>query len=803
MPPPTMLVPGKVVAKPHHTAEERAKIARMTPKDYTIDWFKQRSGSNPMIKITGPGDRVMVLRSGTGSGKSTTMGPELYLYFYMGRSGTAATKNIAVTQPRVLTSTDIPLDVVAAYSSKGIKLGENIGYQTGQFTFKPPRGIIFMTIGVLTQQLKVMSDEEFMATYGHVIIDECHDRSLEMDLALALMKKLIQRNYKSRDCPFLIVTSATFDVDKYARYFDVDPREVIDVQGLNFPIKMVWPPTPVGNYIEYSIGIILNIHRKNVDDYIGGNRFTDILMFAHGVMPIRDMKQVLEAENENEAHISTDNYYVIISLTREAYQTKSIDFQNIFKPLSAIQVVLKNGRIVTPNRRVILSTNIAETGVTIDTLKYVLDAGYANVSMFNPVYGSYSLFPQPVAKDNARQRWGRVGRRAPGECYPLYTEAIYAAMRDNPYPDILTTNITSLILGLAVKAAYPKWDGTLETAKKIDADLVESARPRLDPDNLDMLDAPAADGLAYALERLYCLGMINSQLRPTQIGLLASHMQKLDVECTRMILAGFTDKFISSDARIIDLVTIAAFVSSQVGGKSGYKNTKPGGPSFRPMLLGPNVSNERNALFNQLWIGCDFIETLWAWQEFCDVLAGADSKDDSKDDSKEESKGGAMAVSRVRNYCESRGLIYDGILNAIQVRDEILQALTEKMGLPWRPPSQHNHKSIPELFAHDPARGAAAVRAIKQCIYEGFRLNSASWDLDSSSYVLDSVHERIVVDSAYVKPIIVNESPRRPLKILVRQVAYKKPMRGPLYRFSADMVCLIDGLDYDETFSIS
>jgi HrpA-like RNA helicase len=736
-----MLMPGNVIVKPHY---DEAAVAKMTPKDY---FLLRRAATK---KRRGPNDCVLIVRAGAGSGKSTTVPAETWMRFYRGNKPLAA-KNIAVTQPRVLTSTDIPIDVAALYGKDGIKMGENIGYQTGSFTFKPPRGIIFMTIGVLAQQLKTMADEDLIALYGDIILDEAHDRSIEMDTVLVLVRQFLDRNWKSAQCPHVTIMSATLNAARFAGYFGVPIEDVIDIKGINFPVRAIWPKSPIGNFMRHALGLVLSIHRKNVNDYMSSNRFTDILVFVPGAAHIKELRRSLDAENINNSTGEDDedpNHYVVISLTRESYQTKSIDFQNIFRPLAAIRVEC-DGRSVVPKRRIIISTNIAETGVTIDTLRYVIDTGYMNTSVFNPIYGATALLPQPVTQANADQRKGRVGRRAPGNWYPLYTHETYDELHPEPIPDIWSSNVTTVMLALAIKAAYPSWDGTLAGAA--------ASAGSIDLDNLGLMDPPSSDGLAYAMERLFVLGLIDSRLRPTPIGLLASHLPKIDMCLVRMILAGY-----EHGAHVIDLVTIAAFATV---GKSSYKNTVPGHTPYSPHDVVPED------------IGCDFIESLWAWNEFMAALS--------------EDPPSSSTILKMREFCESAGLQYDGMLAVVATRDDIMMTMLEKMGLGL--PHRQGGAGPASL---DASRSSLAV--LKRCIYDGFRLNTATWNQDSLTYQMDADARGvgavpITVDSIYVRT--------RPRKIVYKQLAYRKPAKGPLYRYSADTICVID--DYDDTFCVS
>ena len=203
--------------------------------DYIINFISDRTpsvaGSNPKIPAKSLGGRVIVLKSDTGSGKSTVLPPFLYEKLQL-----RTNKNIAVTQPRVLTAIDIAEGLPENYSF--LKLDDNLGYTTGDFKRLPlNKGVIFMTVGVLLRSLQESPDEDFMKKYSFILIDEVHDRDLNVDTSIYLLKKLLETNYKNVNCPMIILMSATFDPTIFMDYFGCPDENFIQVIGSTFPIE--------------------------------------------------------------------------------------------------------------------------------------------------------------------------------------------------------------------------------------------------------------------------------------------------------------------------------------------------------------------------------------------------------------------------------------------------------------------------------------------------------------------------------------------------------------------------------------
>ena len=681
----TLLQKGKIVIKPEYNQYDIQQINDSRTIDYVIDFIKKRltvvSSNFQGIKVNSPGEKFIILKSGTGSGKSTTLGPELYKKFFE-----LTGKFIAITQPRVLTTIEIPNNIVRYYPE--LKMGNNIGYQTGNFAFKPEKGIIFMTIGTLSQQFKTLTDDEIIDKYSFIILDECHMREVETDITMSLIKSFIYRNYKRSDCPCIILTSATFDTEFYADFFGIKRQDILEVAGINYPIKQIFLETSLENYDNRIIETFLEIH-KNEDDF--KTKYRDILVFVYGNTPTKKIiKELIKINKKLKKKLK------IVSLSSELFSSKDEQYQDIYKPMSSLRVEIE-GKLYTPERRVIVSTPVAETGLTIGTLRYVIDTGYENNNIFNPIYNFSGLIVMPSSQASTIQRRGRVGRVYEGTWYPMFTEETYNKMVVDKLPDITTSNITELILSLIIKNKNINWDG------KITTPYVPTNEYKLT--ELDLLTQPGFDTLTSALEKLFVLGFIDKKQNPTLMGLMANKITKSKLECLRMIFAGYIH-----GANIIDLITIAAFVTNG----NNYINIK----SKKKFTFScPKKKDLKRFLMD------DFIETIFIWDSFTEVI-------------KKSTKNYNTTI--VKEWCEENGFKYKNLLNISSIRLELINSFYSVLGLdPYYNGLNIRNYSLIKIF-NNFLTGMEEVLKIKKCIYEGFRMNCAKWDTNKKCYMLNN-----------------------------------------------------------------
>lgn len=789
MPAVTLLSPKMIQIKPHYTEYDVDFINTRPAKDFILKWLTNRipsqKGGIPNIKPTGVSDRIMIIRAGTGSGKSTTFAPELYIAFYQ-----IFKKDIAITQPRVLTAETIPLEIVGIPTyAQHIRMGKELGYSTGENKYKPANGgIIFMSAGVLSQQLKTMTDETFMQLYCFIIIDECHDRGTDNYLVLSMLKGLITRNWGNSECPFVILTSATFDFNHYATWMGVDPKNVIYVEGMNYPIHENFLEAPCADMSLTSAAKAIEIHLANASDYAKPNsRETDILIFVSGMGPIKLIRKTLDEANEKN---TPGNHYIVLALTGDSFKAGDKDYQSIFKPLVSLRVPLKSGEEVIPQRRIIISTDVAETGVTIDTLRYLIDTGFVNDSVYDPIHSAYGLLLKNVSQASARQRKGRVGRRFIGYWYPMYTEETFNKMPSDKLADLLTANITSVLLGIIIKKTYPLWNNDF-------ASMSEVGKPgAFKITDIDMLDPIPSDNVANSLERLYVLGFINPDMTPTPLGLMANGVMMISPENTRMILAGY-----QHGAYIMDLITIAAFIGACRDRSDYLEDNKKERKPFDYEILFTGAFEKRRErketpqqskkdLLIRMFLDDDFIEPIFVWNEFCEQMAKSRKREDLKE------------------WATSRHIKLATLLKVSAARDNIISSFIGTLGMNIKYNSLGKDKySLIEIINQDLLSGIDEIRKIKRCILDGYRLNVLQWNEKLRSYVMRCG-----------KPVALGRSMRdyriyskiksfrqyRPITIITSEINIRKKMDNTGYGLELSRISPLDMyIDYDEKYIAS
>ncbi len=549
-----LLNAGNIVIQKWMTAAEKSIAESAIPIEYVVDFVRPRlpemKSGTPKIVAKSGGERILLLKSYTGSGKSMV---PVYMHkaFF-----DILHKNTVITEPRVLTTIEITEGTVPF---SGLKMEETIGYQTGQFHKRPIRGVIFMTTGVLNMQLKSLTDEEIMRRYMIIIIDECHDRDVNNDMLMFLLKEFLSRNYENPACPMVILMSATFEVDLFSEYFGVPKSHYIECKGLTYEVKQNFPEVSPTNLVVEVANLVKQIHLENVDDLklvdlsdkVERNKsIRDIIVFCDTTGTIKKMAEAVIALND-EPEIAELGLLMPIYLDRVNYGLGGLEYRNFKLPPSELRL---NGLPIA--RRVIFTTPFAETGITIDGLKYCIDTGVSLQVIFNPIFGATRIASRAVSQDMAVQRRGRVGRKAPGVWYPLYTKKLFDKMQASKYPDILRTDISSLLLGVIV-SEHNKL--LMMTKKEI-----------FDVTDLDIMGYPSADTFEYSINKLSYLGFVRQTPEiagakhgatvPTRLGELAIKIAKISLENIRMIMAGYY-----WGANVRDLITIAAF--TEVGWK--------------------------------------------------------------------------------------------------------------------------------------------------------------------------------------------------------------------------------------------
>jgi HrpA-like RNA helicase len=512
--------------------------------DYIIKYIDAASKKHGGVE-----DRFLVLQAKTASGKSTILPNTLYQHF--------ENVTIGCTEPRVATAVEIPNDITQynKYYKKQMILGENIGYQTRYLRKAPRKGLVFMVLQVLGQQFKTMTDDEICNRYDFIILDEAHERSVDFDILFLMIKKFIQRNYSKPRCPYFIFMSATLDPILYCKYvlsnvkatMTVDHdggtvdvyKNIIYVKGFNYPISRNYATIDTSDYLKDAYDKCVELHTKNEADYAGNMR--DIIVFIVSGSVILKLKEQLDAYNATEA-----NKFKFMTII---YDRDNVNKQNVSAtklPLDKLSVTL--GETVWPiHRRIILATTVAETGLTLDTLKYVIDGGWAVSKEFYPNYNCNAVLSRPIFKSMGRQRRGRAGRKAPGEWHPLYTKETWKSLENDQLPDVIRNDVAREILYILYVTATVKTNDVLGYDEYF-----------YDISNIyELFTCPSFDMIHYSMEKLFGLGYIDEhKLTPLAILLFKTSIDSL--EFFRMIMAG-----IIFNVCILDLVDSYCYHTTQ------------------------------------------------------------------------------------------------------------------------------------------------------------------------------------------------------------------------------------------------
>ncbi|QLL34867.1 hypothetical protein HG536_0H02420 [Torulaspora globosa] len=362
-------------------------------------------------------NQVTIVIGETGSGKTT----QLPQYLFDGGFCSGG-KLIACTQPRRVAAMSVAKRVA---SEMGVKLGEEVGYSIRFEDETSDKTLIkFMTDGILLREALL---DPTLDRYGCIIIDEAHERSLNTEVMLGLLKRLLARR---RDLK-VVVTSATMNAAKFANFFGNAPQ--FDIPGRTFPVQLIYSKYPVEDYVEAAVMQAVRIHASTETNS------GDILIFMTG-----------QEDVEVTAEVIRERLTDIYAKSKGIARFEEIDDVKIFTVYSALPGDIQNEifhSLSGNKRKIVVATNIAETSLTIDGVRHVIDCGYSKLKVYNPRIGLDSLVVSPISLANANQRSGRAGRTAPGTAYRLYTEeTAFEDMYAQAIPEIQRTNLSNTVL---------------------------------------------------------------------------------------------------------------------------------------------------------------------------------------------------------------------------------------------------------------------------------------------------------------------------------------------------------------------
>ena len=438
--------------------------------------------------------QVVVVCGETGSGKTTQL-PKICLEMGRGVAGM-----IGHTQPRRIAARAVAARLAEELGTKvgrqvafKIRFSDNVSEQTY---------IKLMTDGILLAETQ---GDRFLSQYDTLIIDEAHERSLNIDFLLGYLKQLLPRRPDLK----VIITSATIDPESFARHFGGCP--VIMVSGRTYPVEVRYrsneqrvmsteeqsaepqdspliphPSSLVTHDLDEEEPDILAAIVQGVKE-VSGEGPGDVLVFLSGEREIRETAGALEEELGNRVELLP--LYARVSAEEQ---------QRVFSPAR--------------KRRIVLATNVAETSLTVPGIRYVVDPGLARISRYSPRSKVQRLPIEPVSQASANQRMGRCGRVAAGVCVRLYSEENFLARPVFTEPEILRTNLAAVILQMKA----------LELGAIEDFPFLERPNARL-----------IADGYQTLLE----LGAVNKAQELTPLGARLARLP-IDPRIARMILAG-------------------------------------------------------------------------------------------------------------------------------------------------------------------------------------------------------------------------------------------------------------------------
>ena len=423
-------------------------------------------------------NRALVLVGETGSGKTTQI-PQFFVDLTTGHLDERIVgpenvgKMVACTQPRRVAATSVARRVA---EEMDVPLGAQVGFNVRFDECSSAETVVkYLTDGMLLRE--AMTDP-LLSRYVVIVLDEAHERTLATDVLFGLVKGIMARR-TGADALKLVVMSATLEAEKFRAYFDGAP--LLAVPGRLYPVQIFYTPEPEPDYLDAAIRTVVQIH---VCEDPG-----DILLFLTGEEEIEDAVERIRL-GIGAAAAQPDGDDVPPATVLPMYSTLPPNLQQrIFDPAPPPRT--PGG---PPGRKIVVSTNIAETSLTIDGIVYVVDPGFSKQKVYNPRVRVESLLVSPISKASAQQRAGRAGRTQPGKCFRLYTEKAFKKdLVPQTYPEILRSNLGSVVLQLNKLGVE---------------DLV----------HFDFMDPPAPETLMRALEQLNYLGALDDDGRLTELG---------------------------------------------------------------------------------------------------------------------------------------------------------------------------------------------------------------------------------------------------------------------------------------------
>ncbi|KMZ77728.1 pre-mRNA splicing factor RNA helicase [Plasmodium vivax India VII] len=472
-------------------------------------------------------NKILILVGETGSGKSTQLTQYLHecKYHLYG--------NIVCTQPRRIACIAIANRVA---DEMNVRVGKEVGYVIRfQNKTSDSTKIVYMTDGMF---LRLLLYNPTLDDISVLIIDEAHERALHTDVILPIIKDICNFREDIR----VIISSATLDAEKISTYFNCAP--IFYVPGRKYNVDIYYTINNESNYLSAIVITILQIHvtqekgdilvflpgqfeielvQQELENKLGelAPRFRNMMVLPiYSSLPVEQQARIFEdvADEDNakgDAPEGGDGGAPGEAEKIEAAQCEAANLEAAqpgeLAPASQPKRTMRRG-----TRKIILSTNICETSITIDNIVYVIDSGLCKQKVYNPNSGVESLVTLPCSKASVNQRTGRAGRKQDGKCFRLFTKKSFIDLNDNSVPEIQRCEVSSMILLL----------------KSLGMD---------DIINFDFLDPPSPVVIIKGLELLYSLGALNDEGNLTKTGRKMAEFPT-DVKSSKMILSA-SDKY--------------------------------------------------------------------------------------------------------------------------------------------------------------------------------------------------------------------------------------------------------------------
>jgi HrpA-like RNA helicase len=439
-------------------------------------------------------NHVTMIKAGTGVGK-TVIVPKVALHAFNFKK-----KVICTVPKRKLAASN------AEFSSQclDVLMGEEVGYfVSGDRNMNDKTKLVFTTSGSLKSY--ITNADNLLSEYDCAIIDEVHERSIDIDFLILLMKEIIKKRPDFK----LILMSATVDTKHFENYYLKDNKKLkfntFEIDGKSFDVKIDYEPKQPQDWIPEAVNRTIKILKSKEEG--------DILIFMKAAGDGNKIKNLLESKLKD---ISEANPYIVLleSKTDKEEEKYAID-----------KFKYKNHPDSDPNnpfdRKIVIATNVAESSLTIDGVVFVIDNGYHMESSYNPYLDSRSLLEEPISKASATQRKGRAGRTKPGSCFRMYTEDAYEKFSDFTLPDIQKTDISTDLLDLLL-LKYVKNVGDLKAYLN------------------ELIDPPKEIFLKASFLKLHTLGAITSnddKATVTNLGKAISKFRKFEPNISKALIA--------------------------------------------------------------------------------------------------------------------------------------------------------------------------------------------------------------------------------------------------------------------------